>query len=219
MQANQRRSGLASVVSDETSQASHLPEGYPAELERDVTGESGARYHLRPIRPDDAAALAAFHRSLSPHSVYLRFFSFHPTLSQAEVEHFTRVDYHDRLALVVTVGDDLVAVGRFDRLPDGTDAEVAFVVADEYQHHGLGTLLLDELAGAARQRGVTTFRAETLAQNTTMLDVFRHSGYAVTSHVERGTVSLRFPIALTHTVRAALVAHEEGRRVAPGGGW
>ena len=129
------------------------PAGYPDELEREVAGAEGLRYHVRPIRPDDAARLVAFHRHLSPHSVYLRFFTFHPTLTDAEVARFTTVDYVDRLALVATVGDRIIAVGRFDRAPGGTEAEVAFVVADEYQHHGIGSLLLDELARAALAAG------------------------------------------------------------------
>jgi len=188
------------------------PPGYPRELERDVAGDGGIRYHLRPIRPDDAARLVAFHRNLSPHSVYLRFFTFHPTLSEAEVARFTTVDYVDRLALVATVGDRLIAVGRFDRAPGETEAEVAFVVADEYQHHGVGTLLLDELARAARARGVETFRADTLAENRAMLDVFRHAGFQVSSSIEYGTVTVRFPIAETEAYRAALAAREATRR-------
>ncbi len=218
MHANGERSTPTSVVGTERADgADGVPAGYPAELERDVVGESGLHYRLRPIRPDDAARLVAFHRALSAQSVYLRFFTFHPTLSEAEVEHFTRVDYRDRLALVVTVGDQLVAVGRFDREPGGTEAEVAFVVADEYQHHGLGTLLLDELAGAARRRGVKTFRADTLAGNAAMLDVFGHSGYQLTSHVECGTVTLRFPIGLTGPALAALAAREGTRGTPPVG--
>ncbi len=193
------------------------PAGYQHDLERDVAGDGGLHYRLRPIRPDDAPRLVAFHRQLSPHSVYMRFFTFHPTLSDAEVARFTNVDYVDRLALVVTLGDGLVAVGRFDRGPEETEAEVAFVVADELQHHGIGTLLLDELARAARERGVETFRAETLAENSAMLDVFRHAGFPVTSSIEYGTVTLRFPIALTDDYRAALVARETTRWIPPGG--
>ena len=79
-----------------------------------VTGGVGC--HVRPIRPDDAARLVAFHAHLSPQSVYLRFFTFHPTLSEAEVARFTQVDFEDRVALVVTAGDEIIAVGRFDRV-------------------------------------------------------------------------------------------------------
>ena len=193
------------------------PAGYPHDLERDVAGDGGLRYHVRPIRPDDAARLVTFHRQLSPHSVYMRFFTFHPTLTDAEVTRFTTVDYVDRLALVATVGDRLIAVGRFDRAPGANEAEVAFVVADEYQHHGIGSLLLDELARAAWQRGVEVFRADTLAENSAMLDVFRHAGFPVTSGIEYGTVTLRFPIAPTDDYRAALAARDATRQLPPEG--
>ena len=155
--------------------------------------------------------------SCRPIRCYMRFFTFHPTLTDTEVARFTTVDYVDRLALVATVGDRLVAVGRFDRAPGETEAEVAFVVADEYQHHGIGSLLLDELVRAGRQRGVEIFKAETLAENSAMLDVFRHAGFPVTSGIEYGTVTLRFPIAPTDDYRSALAAREATRQVPPEG--
>jgi GNAT superfamily N-acetyltransferase len=114
---------------------------------------------------------------------------------------------------VATVDDRVIAVGRYDRPPGETEAEVAFVVADEYQHHGIGSLLLDLLARAAWQRGVEVFRADTLAENSTMLDVFRHAGFPVTSKIEYGTVMLRFPIAPTDP---ALSEREKMRRLPPG---
>ncbi len=201
------------ALSAAAAESRDVPAGYPDDLERDVAGAGGLCYHVRPIRPDDAPRLVAFHEQLSPHSVYLRFFTFHPTLSQGEVERFTTVDYVNRLALVATAGDRLIAVGRFDRVPGETEAEVAFVVADEYQHHGIGSLLLDELARAAWQRGVEIFKADTLAENAAMLDVFRHAGFPVTSGVEYGTVTLRFPIEPTDRYRSALATREETRRL------
>jgi GNAT superfamily N-acetyltransferase len=188
------------------------PVGYPRDLEREVSGDGDLRYRVRPIRPEDAERLVVFHRHLSPHSVYLRFFSVHPELSQAEVARFTTVDYGDRLALVALDGDRLIGVGRFDRKPGEREAEVAFVVADEYQHHGIGSLLLDELARAARDRGIDTFRADTLAENRAMLDVFHHAGFPVVSSIEYGTVRLRFPITHTESYARALDAREARRQ-------
>jgi GNAT superfamily N-acetyltransferase len=185
---------------------------YPSDLERDAIGDSGVRYHIRPIRPDDADRLVRFHHHLTARSVYLRFFTFHPELSTKEVERFTSVDYVNRLALVAEVDDQLIAVARFDRQPEEVEAEVAFVVSDEFQHHGIGSLMLDELVRAARERGITTFRAETLFENRTMLDVFRHAGFPVTSTLECGTVTLRFPIELTEVYRVALAERETRRR-------
>ncbi|HVA08393.1 MAG TPA: GNAT family N-acetyltransferase [Acidimicrobiales bacterium] len=173
----------------------------------------GTRCSVRPIRPDDAGALVEFHRHLSQRSTYLRFFTVHPTLSAGEVERFTTVDYMDRLALVVETEEGLIAVGRFDRYAGTSEAEVAFIVADDYQHHGIGSLLLDELVRAARSRGIRTFLAETLCENKAMLDVFHHSGFKVSTKIEYGTVWLRFEIEMTESYRVALVARDETRRV------
>ena len=167
---------------------------YPAELERDVRTRDGGTVHLRPIRPTDAQRLVEFHSGLSRRSVYLRYFTAHPTLSAAEVERLVTVDYWDRLALVAEDGDRIVAVGRYDRLDRGQEAEVAFVVADDYQQHGIGSILLAELAAAARDRGIVAFRAETLYENRRMLDVFMHSGLRVESTTDHGVVELRLSI-------------------------
>ena len=103
---------------------------------------------VRPITPGDADALEVFHRRLSQRSVYLRYFYPHPVLGAREIAHLTHVDGRDRLALVVEHDGELVAVGRYDRIPGSEDAEVAFVVADAFQHRGIGTLLLRRLAEA-----------------------------------------------------------------------
>ena len=167
---------------------------YPIELEADIEVRTGRTLRLRPIRSDDAAKLVAFHGKLSFDSIYRRYFSIHPTLSESEVAHLTEVDYVDRLAFVIEDGDDLVAVGRYDREPATTTAEVAFIVRDDYQHLGLGHRLLNALADAARERGITTFTAETLFENRDMMSIFRHSGFAVTSSFSGGQISVRFPI-------------------------
>ncbi len=182
------------------------PPSSPSELDAELVLSDGTCCSLRPIRPDDAERLIQFHRHLSQRSTYLRFFTVHPTLSAKEVERFTIVDYQERLALVVERNEELIAVGRFDRVIGTPEAEVAFVVADDYQHHGLGSLLLDELARAARVRGITTFVAETLCENKPMLDVFHHSGFDVSSKIECGTVWLRFGIEVTESYRDALAA-------------
>lgn len=175
---------------------------YPSELECDVTTRTGETLHMRPIRPDDSEQLVRFHLNLSSGSTYRRYFAFHPELSEKEVEHLTQVDYVHRLALIVEDGDQMVAVGRFDRIPGTTEAEVAFLVADEYQHHGLGLLLLKHLAEAARPLGITTFTAETQTDNRRMLGVFNDSGFPVTSSIEGQVVNLSFPIEPTDASRA-----------------
>jgi len=193
-------------------------DSYPFGLVADVETTTGDTVHLRPIRPDDAFLLTQFHEKLSPQSVYRRFFFMHPRLSSAETEKFTHVDYVDRLALVAEHHYRLVAVGRYERIPGTADAEVAFVVADDLQHQGIGTVLLERLAGAAWKKGITAFVAQTLAENGDMLEVFMRSGFHVTSTTEHGTVNVRFPIQPDDAYRLAYADRHQGRlpgRTAP----
>ena len=146
----------------------------PAPFEPICLGD-GTAVELHVIDPHDAAELVRFHHTLSEETTYLRFFSIHAELSAEEVAHFTNVDHRDREALVAVVDGHIVAVARFDRV-EGADAEVAFVVADYLQGHGLGSALFERLAARARELGIRRFVAETLPHNQRMLQVFRHRG-------------------------------------------
>ncbi|WP_162143157.1 GNAT family N-acetyltransferase [Granulicoccus phenolivorans] len=166
--------------------------------EADVLLSDGSTAHLRPIRPDDADRLVAFYARVSPESKYLRFFAPYPELSDADVKKFTEVDYDNRVALIITVGDDMVAVGRYDRLNE-SDAEVAFLVQDDQQGRGLGQLLLEHLAETARERHVKRFVAEILPQNRRMVSVFSDAGYTVSREYEDGIIACEFAILPTES--------------------
>lgn len=171
-----------------------VPAGYPVDLEVDERLRDGSTVRFRPIRPEDGDALVEFHEGLSVQSVYRRFFFVHPHLSTLEVERFTHVDYVDRLAFAVFDDGRMVGIGRYERLPGTTEAEVAFVVTDDHQHLGMGTLLLDHLADAAIGHGIDRFTAQTLAENRDMLGLFLSSGFPVRTTSSGGTVTLQFPI-------------------------
>ncbi len=149
---------------------------------------SGDEVELHAMSPQDAADLLEFHHGLSPQTIYFRFFTAHPELSARELDRFTHVDHADREALVACVDGRIVAIGRYDRAPGTDAAEVAFVVTDAWQGHGLGTVLLHRLAELARARGVRRLTAETLPVNRKMLDVFRNSGLPVATRFSDGVV-------------------------------
>jgi GNAT superfamily N-acetyltransferase len=180
---------------------------YPSELESDFVLRTGRSMHIRPIRANDDQNLDAFHHHLSSDSIYRRYFSIHPELSDQEIGHLTQVDYVDRLALVIEDGGEIVAVGRYERYLESTDAEVAFLVRDDYQHLGLGHRLLAGLADAAWARGITTFRADTLITNRDMMSVFLHSGFPVTSTASCGEYSVRFCIEPTQDTEVSRREH------------
>ncbi|GII65026.1 GNAT family N-acetyltransferase [Sphaerisporangium krabiense] len=181
---------------------------YPAHWEADVVLADGGTAHLRPIRPEDADILRAFYSRLSDQSIYFRFFGPHPRLSDREVAWFTTVDYVDRVALIATIGTEMVAVVRFDRMPDPGSAEVAFLVEDAHQGRGVASVLMEHLRAAARERGIERFVADVLPNNARMMAFFRQAGYTAQSHFEDGVVRMTLDLAATETSREVTMARE-----------
>ncbi|MFI9529905.1 bifunctional acetate--CoA ligase family protein/GNAT family N-acetyltransferase [Micromonospora rosaria] len=164
----------------------------------DVLLSDGTTVQLRQIRPEDGPGIVAMHSRFSERTRYLRYFSPYPRIPDRDLRRFVTVDHHDREAFVVLVGDEIVAVGRYERLgPQAPEAEVAFVVEDAHQGRGIGSVLLEHLADAARRVGVTSFVAEVLPANGAMLRVFADFGYQVQRQFADGVVHLSFPIAPT----------------------
>jgi acetyltransferase len=157
----------------------------------------GKALRIRPIHEDDTAALQEMHRGLSARTVYQRFFALVPELTAGQAERFTHVDGTERFALVAEDPEGhLVAVARYDRLPpDLHQAEVAFVVADAYQHHGLGTALVAMLTAHARAAGVTELVADVLSTNHAMHRAFKDAGLVATSAHDHGIAHLVMPIS------------------------
>lgn len=130
----------------------------------------GSPILIRPIRPDDKGMLQQGLRNLSEASVQRRFLSPKPSFSRAELRYLTEVDGRNHMALVAErpngAARALVGVARYVRLADDPEAaEVAVVVADSWQGHGIGTLLVDELAPRARARGIRRFTATMASDN------------------------------------------------------
>ncbi|WP_427385319.1 GNAT family N-acetyltransferase [Janibacter sp. G56] len=184
-----------------------LPPGYLRNAEADVVLRDGSVAHLRPIVPGDADRLSRFHERQSEESVYLRFFAPMRRLSAKDLHRFTHVDYVDRVALVATMQDDIIGIGRYDRVTP-TSAEVAFNISDHYQGKGIGSVMLEHLAAIAQEGGITRFEAEVLPQNRKMLAVFSDAGYEVSRRLEDGVVMVHFDIEPTEQSQSVRFARE-----------
>jgi acyl-CoA synthetase (NDP forming)/RimJ/RimL family protein N-acetyltransferase len=180
---------------------------YPVEWEADVVLVDGATAHLRPIRPQDAEGLARFHDAQSAESIYLRFFAPLPHLPEKALHRFTHVDYHDRGSLVATVGGEIVGVACYDRIEPET-AEAAIIISDDHHQRGLGSVLLEHLAAAARENDVHRFVADVLPHNRKMLGVLRDVGWELTRRYADGVISLSFLIDPTERSLAVMEARE-----------
>lgn len=180
---------------------------YPAHWEADVVLSDGATAHLRPILAGDAERLVDFYARVSDESKYYRFFAPYPTLTSRDVDHFTNVDHDTRVAMILLVGSEMIAVGRYERISDA-DAEVSFLVEDGHQGRGIGSVLLEHLAQAARERGVHRFVADVLPVNRRMATVFAEAGYTVDNRYEDGVIHAEFEIHPTDDSLEVMAARE-----------
>ena len=180
---------------------------YPSHFEVDVVLSDGATAHVRPIRADDGERITDFHARQSPQSIYYRYFSPRPRLSERDVEHLVQVDYLDRMALVALRGDELIGVARYDRWRHRSEAEVAFFVDDANHGRGLATVLLEHLAARAREVGLTGFTASVLPENRKMIGVFTQAGFETATRFADGVIEVRLGLQPTPEAEAAI----EGR--------
>ena len=197
----------------ERTQEGNQAAAYPRHWEADVLLRDGGTAQMRPISRADADLVVSFYAQVSEQSKRFRFFAAMPTLSQREISRFVDVDHRDRVGLVLTVAEQIIAVGQFERLPGKGDepgrlAEVAFLVQDKHQHRGIGQLLLEHLAQIGRELEVEKFVAEILPENVGMIQVFRDAGYQVRGGYEDGVMHMEFAIDPTTTSLEVMQSRE-----------
>jgi len=170
---------------------------YPAHRAVDVVLRDGSTVHVRPVRPQDDGAIAAFYRSLSDEARRLRFFGEFVDVEQA-AQQDVAVDYANDCTLVAEAGPEgqIVGVASYRKL-EGERAEVALAIADAYQGRGLGTILVGHLAEIAAENGTRVFVAWVLPENYRMIQVFRDLGVPVDIRTSLGEIRVTFPTSLT----------------------
>ena len=154
-------------------------------------------YGFRRLGPGDEAALINFHERCSEETHYLRFFGTKPSLSETEAAWFCAVDGDQRGAVVAVdgaAGDRIAGVGRWDRLASGDKAEIAFVVADDHQGHGLGRALLAAVIREAQARRIRWLVGTVLPRNSRMRGLLTRSGRPCAWRLEDGEATFRMDI-------------------------
>jgi acetyltransferase len=161
---------------------------YPTEYISSWTMEDGTAITFRPIRPEDELLMVEFHKTLSEESVYFRFFFQDGLDARVAHDRLVRncfIDYDNQMALVAERVDqqtgrhEILGVSRLKRQLTPTDGELAVVVSDRYQGHGVGRELVGRLIAAARREGFLRIVAIMLAQNTAMLELAKHFHFTI----------------------------------------
>ena len=179
---------------------------YPLQYVSEWKMKNGKAVTIRPIRPEDEPAMVNFHKLLSDETVYLRYFHMAKLDTRVAHERLLRkcfIDYDREMALVAEYtgaekgAPAIVAVGRLSRVPLYGEAELAVVVADAYQHQGLGGELIAQLVKIARAEGIKRIVAEFHSENSAIRHLAAHGGAKVERTSDpacyRITVELRAP--------------------------
>ncbi len=182
------------VYRDQIEMPFTTPE-YPVDLEQDIDLEGGRTAVLRPVKPTDEGTLRELFYSLSEDTIYHRFFSSLQSMPHERLQEFLKVDYKREMAMVATIGERqeetrMVGIGRYILNPQTNMAEVALLVADDFQGRGLGTSMLKGLTAAAKSHGIAGFVADVMVENKAMLTLFHRAFKNIESSLTDNVYSL-----------------------------
>jgi acetyltransferase len=162
---------------------------YPEEWVTRWETKSGAALTIRPIRPEDAEAHAAFFARLTPEDIRWRFFSQLKELPPQQIARMTQIDYDREMAFVAVRSgaegqEEMLGVSRLIREPDGETGEFAVIVDRQMKGQGLGRHLMQRLFAWAEGSGIATIAGQVLADNAPMLAFVRSLGFALKRSAE-----------------------------------
>jgi len=185
------------VAEDQLPRSAIRP--YPVRYVSPWQTKNAMQVLIRPIRPEDEPAMAKFHETLSDRSVYLRFFHMEKLSSRVAHARLLRkcfIDYDREMALVAervnpeSTEHEIVAVGRLTRTPGSREAEVAVLVADQFQHCGLGSELLGRLIQVGRDEKLERISATILPENMTMRALAARYGFEVVKNADLSAIRI-----------------------------
>jgi acetyltransferase len=168
---------------------------YPNEFENKVYREDFGELLIRPIRPEDATLLLSLYESLSPRSIYMRFFTPLRSFQKSMLVRFTQIDYDREIALVAIQDVDgeekMLGVSRVILDIRQSYAEFAVIVSDACQGKGIGAELLSQCLAIAKGRGIESVMGVVLAENKQMLALGRKLGFKIARVPGSGEYELR----------------------------
>jgi len=161
---------------------------YPRQYHKRVTLEDGSALELRPIRPEDEPMLVSFHRTLSEHSVYMRYFHWMKLEQRTAHERLTRmcfIDYDRQMAFVAVRTDPktgeaaITGVARLVKMHTPGEAELAVIVSDAFQRRGVGARLMEEMIEFAKTEKLERIVGTVLFENRPMRKLFERHGFTI----------------------------------------
>ncbi len=168
---------------------------YPEDLESYRTTKTGLRILMRPVKISDEPLIKDFFYALSDKSMYKRFISLRRQMSHEMVQKsFMAVDYTEEMVILAVIQQEssefIVGIGQYGTNPGQLTAEIALVVRDDYQNHGVGMELLAYLTYLAKKQGLHGFTGETLQGNQAVFQLFENMGFDIQKERDAGVYIL-----------------------------
>ncbi len=154
---------------------------YPFKYVKEILLEDGVSASIRPILPEDEPLVFELFKSLSEETIQFRFNQRLVDMPHEWLARYCQLDYEREFAIVAIVKgagtEKIIADVRIMKQPDLETAELAILVADEWQGHGIGTKLIDYCTGIARELEIKTLWMEILKTNNRMLHLAKGCGF------------------------------------------
>ena len=188
-----------------------------------MTLKNGTKVMVRPARAADAGALQTLFHRLSEDDIYTRFFRRVRALSYQQLQTLCNVNHETEVAFVGVTGprenEEIIGSACYFLSPTPNLAEVAFMVAPEFQGAGLGTALQARLQEYAMSRGVRGFVSEILPRNGSMLRLAALAQGTVTTKRDEDAVhvTVLFPDGVSTNMQGGRNLNNDGGAKSPPG--
>ena len=163
-----------------------------------IEAEAAGQTRLARLESSDGMELRRFFYRLSPETIYRRFHSPLARPEQAQPKRLLDIDHHDREAVVAVLDGEIIGVARYARRSGTHVAEVAVVVADDWQRQGLATRMLGALSELARPAGIRQFSVSMQADNRAALRLLRRFHPDAELTHSQGIYEATIPVARSH---------------------
>ncbi|MGD0884964.1 MAG: bifunctional acetate--CoA ligase family protein/GNAT family N-acetyltransferase [Thermodesulfovibrionales bacterium] len=155
---------------------------YPFQYVREIELENGISALIRPIRSEDEPLIYELFATLSEESIVFRFNQRLRDMPHEWLARYCQLDYERDFAIVALIRESpeqekIIADVRIMKMPDLETAELAILVADDWQGHGIGTMLIDYCLKIARDLEIKSLWMEILKTNSRMLHLAKDAGF------------------------------------------
>lgn len=158
---------------------------YPKAYESALKLAGGEPVRLRPVRPEDEPAVAAFFRIVTPEDLRQRFFTPMAEAPRGFIARLTQIDYARTMALIALDKEGaVIGLGQLHADADLERAEYAILLRSDQKGRGLGGFLMQALIDVARREGFRVVEGEVLAENVPMLSLCRKLGFSIETDPE-----------------------------------